>query len=78
MVPEQIVFTVDFFDALYLATCMPSVSTTSLALVFARLVISVEIAAAFRCSIAVLQPGNPAKPGNRRAFMYSPSTFTRR
>ncbi|KAG6955033.1 hypothetical protein JG688_00012076 [Phytophthora aleatoria] len=33
MVPEQIVFTVDFFDALYLATCMPSVSTTSLAVI---------------------------------------------
>ncbi|POM69317.1 Hypothetical protein PHPALM_14405 [Phytophthora palmivora] len=33
IVPEEIVCTVDFFDALYLVTCMPSLSTTSLAVI---------------------------------------------
>ncbi|KAF1787962.1 hypothetical protein GQ600_16854 [Phytophthora cactorum] len=35
IVPEHIVFTVDCFDALYLATCMPSLSAASLGVILA-------------------------------------------
>ncbi|KAF4030339.1 hypothetical protein GN244_ATG17831 [Phytophthora infestans] len=35
MVPEQVIFTVDFFDALYLVTCMPSLSAVSFGIILA-------------------------------------------